>query len=180
MVIADAAGIGPFRAARLGALVGASLFALVACSGGQAASDAASAKAATATPQLPKGSLGRGEVVAIVDEGMSRFLQRVEVEASLQDGRFEGFRIVDLQPENFWRDVDLRAGDVVTAVNGKSVEKPTEVFEVFESLRTVDALSVSLIRNGERRQLTFPIVGAPQPKRAPNDREQPAPQPQKG
>ena len=62
---------------------------------------------------------------------------------------------------------------MVTAVNGKSVEQPTTAFEVFESLRTVDELSVSLTRNGEARQLVFPIVGAPERQASPRQPETP-------
>ncbi len=111
-------------------------------------------------------------MVAVVDEGLGTFLQRVQVEPSLQDGRFQGFRIVALQPENFWREIDLRTGDVVTAVNGKSVEQPATAFEVFESLRTVGELRVSLLRDGQARQITFPIVGAPEPKAPPPKQSQ--------
>src|SRR5690606_17127239 len=102
-----------------------------------------------------------------VDQGLGRFLQRVAVEPSLDQGRFQGFRVLALQPENFWREVDLRPGDVVTAVNGKSVESDVVVFEVFESLRTVDALDVTVIREGRLRQLHYRIVGPPQPAKEP-------------
>jgi type II secretory pathway component PulC len=113
---------------------------------------------------LPKGSLRRDEVVAVVDEGLGSFLGRVQVEPSLDKGRFQGFRILALEPENFWRDVDLRAGDVVLAVNGTSVEQPTAAFDVFESLRTASKLEVSVLRAGAHHQLSFAIVGAPRPK----------------
>jgi type II secretion system protein C len=95
---------------------------------------------------------------------MASFLQRVVVEPSIDGGRFEGFRILALQPENFWRGVDLHAGDVVTSVNGQSIEQPEAAFTVFESLRTAKELSVTVVRDGETKQLVFPIAGPPRPK----------------
>lgn len=125
--------------------------------------DTVSVPPASAEKALPPGSLARDEVVAIVDQGLGRFLQRVAVEPSLEDGRFQGFRVLSLQPENFWRNVDLEPGDVVTSINGRSVESDVVVFEVFESLRTVDALDVVVMRGGQPHQLHYSIIGPPQP-----------------
>lgn len=136
---------------------------LCAC-GGSAPEAEVSSASATAKPPLPEGSLGRDDVVVIVDQGLGAFLSRVSVEPSLADGSFRGFRILSLQPAEFWRDVDLKTGDVVLAVNGNSVEDPVRAFEVFESLRTVPRLEVTIERGGRTRQLTFPIVGGPRPK----------------
>jgi S1-C subfamily serine protease len=106
-------------------------------------------------------ALDRGEVLAVLDEGLGSFLRRVEVEAVVQTGRFEGFRIVGLFPDAYWRGVDLRPGDVVTAVNGMPIERETEAYAAFESLRSAKELRVSLVRDGEPRELSLPIVEAP-------------------
>ncbi len=144
----------------------------MACGGSAPAEPAQTAAAAKAQRRAASDGLTRDQVVAVVDEGFSSFLQRVVVEASLEEGRFAGFRILALQPENFWRGVDLQAGDVVTAVNGRSIEQPEDAFEVFESLRTAPELSVTFERDGTAKQLVFPIKGAPQPKAdpAPSDK----------
>jgi len=126
--------------------------------------ESAPAAAAPAKQPVPEGSLDRDGVVEIVDQGLGVFLQRVTVEPSLEDGRFQGFRVLGLAPQNFWGDVDVRVGDVIVAVNDRSVESPIEAYEVFESLRVAPELRVSLVREGEPRQLIFPIVGAPQPR----------------
>src|SRR6185503_8059588 len=68
-------------------------------------------------PSRPKGTLKRAEVVAFVNGGFWNFLQQVEVEPSLDDGRFRGWVIVALKPPDFWQGVDLAPGDVVTSVN---------------------------------------------------------------
>lgn len=136
---------------------------LCACGGSAPEAETSSSAPVTAKPRLPEGSLGRDEVVAIVDEGLGAFLGRVSLEPSLEAGRFRGFRVLSLQPDDFWRDVDLQPGDVVLAVNGNSVEEPVRAFEVFESLRTAPRLEVTIERAGRTRQLTFPIVGEPRP-----------------
>ena len=115
----------------------------------------------------PAGALWRDEVDETVDAGLGWFLQLVEVEPSLDNGRFRGFRIVDLRPSSYWRGVDLRAGDVVLSVNGKSIERDNEANEVFKSLKKETELRVKYLRAGRERELVYRIVPAPPPSQRP-------------
>ena len=90
--------------------------------------------------------------------GLGRFLRRVQVEAVVVDGRFQGFRIVSLAPPEWWQDVDLRPGDVVTSVNGMPIERETQAYDAFIALRKADALSVSFTRGGAPMKLVYAIV----------------------
>lgn len=109
----------------------------------------------------PKGALWRDDVTATVDAGLGWFLQRVEVQAKVVGGRFVGFEIVDLRPAEFWRGVDLHPGDVVLAVNGKPIERETQAYEAFQSLKTASELRVKLERGGRQRELVYRIVEPP-------------------
>lgn len=104
------------------------------------------------------GTLLRSDVNALLDAGFARFLQQVDVEPALENGRFRGWRVLALRPESFWATVDLRPGDVVVSVNGMPIERETEAFAAFESLRTADRLSVAYVRGREPRSLEYRIV----------------------
>lgn len=136
----------------------------VACGG--SSTESQSPRPATSASALPPGSLARADVVRVVDAGLGRFLQQARVEPSIEEGRFVGFKIVELVPDGFWRDTDLRPGDVVTHVNGQFVEDPNQAYDVFEGLRSAPAIEVRLLRDGKSRVLRFPIVGAPAPATA--------------
>lgn len=113
------------------------------------------------TPQkasAPPGALWREDVNFTVDEGLGYFLQRVSVEAEIVGGKFQGFRIVDLKPPDFWQGVDLKPGDVVTQVNGLPIERDIDAYEAFQSLRAATSLRVSLLRGGAKRELVYAIV----------------------
>ncbi|MEZ4226893.1 MAG: PDZ domain-containing protein [Polyangiaceae bacterium] len=103
--------------------------------------------------------LWRQDVVTTVDRGLGQFLQHVEVEPSLQSGRFVGFRITALQPAEYWTGVDLGIGDVVTRVNGHSIERDSDAYAAFQSLKTASELRVTFLRGGQERELVIPIVG---------------------
>jgi S1-C subfamily serine protease len=109
----------------------------------------------------PAGTLYRSDVQALVNRGFPSFLQRVEVEPSLDNGKFKGWAIVALNPPEFWRGVDLKPGDVVVSVNGLPIERETEAFDAFESLRSAERLEVAYVRGGEPRKLVYKIVEAP-------------------
>jgi type II secretory pathway component PulC len=97
-------------------------------------------------------------VVKFVDAGFWNFLQQVEVEPSLDDGRFRGWIIVALRPPAFWDGVDLAPGDIVTSVNDKPIERETEAFDAFQSLKTAPSLHVSYVRRGAERRISYQIA----------------------
>lgn len=138
---------------------------LCACGGAQAEVPAPKAPAPKARkaaapeePAPPPGALWRSDVTDALDAGLGVFLQRVSVEPQVRGGRFYGWRIVELRPADWWEGVDLEPGDVVTQVNGMEIERETEAFAAFESVRTTDKLRVSYRRGGEDRSLVYRII----------------------
>jgi type II secretory pathway component PulC len=138
---------------------------LVGCGGGAeppAAAPKAVAQAPAAqkpvAPRPPQGALYREDVNALIERGFADFLQRVEVEPRLVDGQFRGWSIVNLNPSDFWSGVDLKPGDIVTRVNDLPIERETEAFTAFESLKQSDALRVAFQRDGQSRVLEYKII----------------------
>jgi len=106
----------------------------------------------------PQGALFREDVNALIERGFPQFLQRVDVEARLVDGQFRGWSIVNLNPSDFWSGVDLKPGDIVTRVNDLPIERETEAFDAFQSLKASDALRVAFQRDGQSRVLEYKII----------------------
>ena len=106
----------------------------------------------------PQGALYRDDVNALIARGFPEFLKRVEVEPRLVDGQFRGWSIVNLNPSDFWSGVDLKPGDIVTRVNDLPIERETEAYDAFESLKHSDALRVAFQRDGQSRVLEYKII----------------------
>jgi len=105
------------------------------------------------------GLLKRAALVRLLDAGLPRWLQGVEGDRALANHRFQGWLVKSIYPDDpCYKDVDLRAGDVVQKVNGKSIEKPEQAFDVAESLRTAPVLLVDYLRDGKPRQLSIAIT----------------------
>ena len=104
------------------------------------------------------GVLKRGALVRLIDAGLPRWLQEVEGDRSLANHRFQGWLVKSLHPgDPCYQNVDLQPGDVVYKVNGKSIERPEQAFDVLESLRVAPAIVVEYLRDGKPRQFTIPI-----------------------
>jgi len=109
--------------------------------------------------RVSTGVIARNKLVAVLDGGLGRFLQHVETEPAFHKGAFVGFRLVSLFPgEPAFASLDLRPGDTVTRINGKSIERPEQAAAVWESLRTASNLVVDYRRNDEEHALRFTIV----------------------
>jgi S1-C subfamily serine protease len=104
-----------------------------------------------------KGSIARASLVAVLDEGVGRFLQSVDLSAVKEGGRFSGWQIARI--DNPW--VDLQRGDIILTVNGQVVETPAQAQALWASLRHSDAIVVEAVREGAPFQLRFEVVGDP-------------------
>jgi len=119
----------------------------------------AAKKAPPPPPKTASGTLSRKDVTGFIDAGFPHLLEMVAVEPALEGGKFKGWTIVGLRPPEFWQTVDLELGDVVTSVNGMPIERETEAFDAFQSLRTADKITISYQRGGTLRTLDYRVVG---------------------
>jgi hypothetical protein len=104
------------------------------------------------------GVLRRVSLLRVLDAGLPRWLQGVEGDRVLAKRRFQGWLVKSIHPDDpCYQDLDLRPGDVVQKVNGKSIERPEQAFAVVESLRTAPAIVVEHLRDGKPRQLRLSI-----------------------
>jgi S1-C subfamily serine protease len=125
-----------------------------------AASAPAASKPAGCTAFVKPGVLKRSAVVRVADAGIGQWLaEGAEVERKIAKTRFQGWEIRKLYPgDPCYQDVDLRPLDVVTRLNGKSIEKPDQAFEALNSLRTAPELVVDFLRDGQPKKLSLPIA----------------------
>lgn len=103
--------------------------------------------------------LRRTAVLRTLDGGLGNWLRNVDIDPKLEHGRFRGWIIRTLPGDDAcYADLDLRAGDVVTRVNGHPVERPEEASDVWDALRTSSALVIDFTRAGQPHTLRFKIV----------------------
>jgi hypothetical protein len=117
---------------------------------------------ASAAPQMPPlpttqdgGDIPRTTLAAVLDAGIGRFLQQVQTEPHLEQGRFVGWRLLTpIPPEGG----ALRPGDTVVRVNGQSIERPEQFKNVWDSMATSSELVLDVLRGEHRGQVRYEIV----------------------
>lgn len=135
-------------------------------------------RAATPPPaSLEPGKLARAAVDNVVlRNGPPWILQRVPIEEVVNDGKFVGWRVMAMPSE--WSHVDLKPGDVVTKVNGMSLERPEDLWMAWTSLVVASDLRIAYERSGASREVAYHIEGEPA-KEVPASLQNDAPPPPK-
>lgn len=102
-------------------------------------------------------SLRRSQVKAGIARGLGYFLQNVTVDdyPVMRNNKFYGFKVKAISAE---LGVDIQPGDVVTRVNGMSIEHPEEADAAMRTLEKASALRVDFERDGKPRTLELPIT----------------------
>jgi len=116
-------------------------------------------RGATCDMFVSPGVLRRSLLVRVIDAGLPRWMQGVQGDRALANHRFQGWLIKSMYPEDpCYQAIELREGDIVQKVNGKSIERPEQAFDVVQSLRSAPALVVDFLRNGKAQKMTLSIV----------------------
>lgn len=93
--------------------------------------------------------------------GPGAFLARIDVEPVLdRDNKFRGWRVVEIRDPNLQGE-HLAVGDVITAVNGRRIEREGEFYEAFMAMAFARELKVSSTRGGTPRGFVMPIDDDP-------------------
>ena len=138
--------------------------------------------AAPAPAPRPNNTLYRDEVQAAARAGLGHLFELVELEPKGDldsQGRmtsFNGFQIVTLRPASKWLSFDFAPGDILTHINGVSVEHYSTWIEQFEALAKADEIRVDLIRDGQPKTVTIKITDRAKPQPATPKQVSAAPQ----
>jgi len=72
-----------------------------------------------------------------------------------KDGQQQGYRVYPGRQRQQFAQLGLRPGDLVTQINGMSLDDPARGMEIFRSLSDATSVSVTVERNGQMEVLTL-------------------------
>lgn len=105
------------------------------------------------------GDIRRDALLAVLAQGPGRFLQRVRVKADRDaQGRFAGWRLLELFPGEAAAPRVIAPGDTVLRVNGQSVERPEQLKTVWDSLAMSSELVLTVRRGATQSDVRYRIV----------------------
>lgn len=86
-------------------------------------------------------------------EQPSRVTEYVRLQPQRQNGNLAGYRIYPGQDRALFQRLGLRPGELVTAINGVSLEDPQQALQVLSEVAQADSVTVTLERGGQQRTL---------------------------
>jgi general secretion pathway protein C len=73
-------------------------------------------------------------------------------------GKLRGFRAYPGRNRQIFSKLGLKAGDLVTAINGTPLDDPQRSQEVFNTIQTSDHVTVTIERGGQKQDITLNIA----------------------
>ncbi len=87
----------------------------------------------------------------LVKNDLSKILMQAAAVPVFQNGRLEGFKIVDIEPSSIYEQVGLKDGDIVTQINGHDLSDVSVAIKVLNSLRNDVFAEVRLLRGAKEK-----------------------------
>jgi len=89
-----------------------------------------------------------------------KFKDGTQVRPNYKNGKPNGFRLSGLSAGSPLYDIGLRPGDVITAVNGTSLDSPNKALQLYQkmgNLSGVNNVSVTVERGGKSQNLSYKL-----------------------
>ena len=103
-------------------------------------------------PEVPAGQPNVQELVA---QNAPGFLQVVRPQPFMPNGQLKGYRIYPGPNRQQFAALGLRAGDLVTEINGIAMNNPAQGMEVFRSLGDAPQVTLTVERDGQPQVLSL-------------------------
>jgi general secretion pathway protein C len=101
----------------------------------------------------PINSLGALKNEALRDPSVAN--QYVRVQPAYQEGKLAGYRIYPGPNSALFQQAGLRAGELVTSVNGIQLDDTAKALQLMGDLRDIGAVTLTLERAGETRTVNL-------------------------
>ena len=112
----------------------------------------AAPSAASSAPRFPA---VQAEVEEFVAQNTAGFLEVVRPQPFMPNGQLKGYRIYPGPNRQQFAALGLRAGDLITEINGVVLNNPAQGTEVFRSLGDATQVTVTLERDGQPQVMSL-------------------------
>jgi type II secretion system protein C len=100
-------------------------------------------------PETPAREMSRVEVQRRLGEEIPRILAETAVAPVMEEGRVVGVQVTRLPEGSLLTDAGLRAGDVLTRINGTNIDGMATLIGLWPRLQSATELRATVLRNGQ-------------------------------
>lgn len=109
--------------------------------------------------QMPNRDAARSarEMREKISQSPTSFTDFIAVQPHAPNGELIGYKVSPGKQADFFRDVGLRSGDVVTEINGLNLSDPSQSLEAITVLKEAQSLQLEVLRGDEALSLDIDI-----------------------
>ncbi len=90
-------------------------------------------------------------------ENLGELMEQATLRPHIENGQTAGISITGIKPNAIFRRMRLRNGDVITGVNGNTIDSVEDAVKVFEELSTGSNIQLQIKRRGREQTLDYSI-----------------------
>ena len=99
----------------------------------------------------------RSDQIQSAMENIGQLMDQATLRPHIENGQAAGISITGIKPNAVFRRMRLRNGDVITGVNGNSIDSVEDAVKVFEELSTGSNIQLQIKRRGREQTLDYSI-----------------------
>ena len=101
-------------------------------------------------------TIKRSKVEAVA-KNVNKLMQQARVRPHFTNGKADGLSLTGIKSNSIFRDMGLKSGDIITSVNGKTIESVEDVLTFYKSLQTAKSINLKLKRRGRLKTIDYDI-----------------------
>ncbi len=86
---------------------------------------------------------------------LHELMSQARIRPHFKDGRAHGLAVTNIRPGSFFERMGLRNGDIVQGIDGRNINSPDDVLEVYGKLRSGSHVTLQITRNGVQKTIDY-------------------------
>lgn len=90
-------------------------------------------------------------------KNVNQLMKHVRIRPHFTNGQPDGLRLTGVRPGTIFTEIGFRNGDIITGVNGKSIESVDDALKFYTSLKNESNVDLQLRRRGKERSIKYRV-----------------------
>jgi len=90
-------------------------------------------------------------------QDVNKLMQQVNIRPHFERGIPDGLTLTGIKPDSIFRKMGLISGDIITAVDGETIQSVEDALKFYESLKSAATVKLDIKRRGRARTIEYKI-----------------------
>lgn len=104
-----------------------------------------------------KFEIKRSDVLKYTNDMASILQQAAMAPRRNANGEIDGFKFLSIQPGSIYSQLGFQNGDTIKGVNGDKVDSPAKAMELYNALKTSNAIKITIERDGRDTDMDYNV-----------------------